>query len=65
MVGAASPDRQQSNCYALGRVLPDVRVARLRGLGHVAHNAEPDQVAAVISSFLEARRRRAAPADSR
>lgn len=52
LIGTASPERQRHNCEALARVLRDVRVEWLQGLGHVAHNADPDQVADRIGSFL-------------
>jgi pimeloyl-ACP methyl ester carboxylesterase len=52
MVGDASPERQRRNCMALAGVLANVRVEELAGLGHVAHNADPDRVAAAIASFL-------------
>ena len=55
LVGTASPERQRRNCDALAAALPNVRVQRLEGLGHVAHNADPDQVAAIIGSFLDHR----------
>ena len=53
LIGAASPERQQRNCNALAQVLPRVRVERLDGLGHVAHNADPDHVAQLIGTFIE------------
>lgn len=52
MVGTSSPQPQQRNCAALAAVLRDVRVARLEGQGHVAHNSDPDQVAERLASFL-------------
>lgn len=54
LVGGASPNRQQRNCAALARALPRVRVERLDGLGHVAHNAAPGRVADLTRAFLEA-----------
>jgi acyl-CoA thioesterase FadM len=35
-------------------VLTRVRIERLDGLGHVAHNAAPDHVAELVRDFLEA-----------
>lgn len=52
LVGARSPDRMQRNCRRLAEALPNVDVAHLAGQGHVAHNADPDQVAAIVGSFL-------------
>lgn len=52
LIGARSPARMQRNCDALAEALPNVRVAHLAGQGHIAHNADPDQVAAVVGSFL-------------
>jgi pimeloyl-ACP methyl ester carboxylesterase len=52
LVGAASPPRQQRNCRELAAVLPDVQVEQLDGLGHVAHNADPDRTSAIIGAFL-------------
>lgn len=52
LVGADSPERQQRNCDALARAFSRVRVARLDGLGHVAHHAAPDRVAQLIGAFL-------------
>ena len=53
LVGAASPDRQRRNCEALARALPRMRIESLDGLGHVAHNAAPDQVAVLAGRFLD------------
>jgi pimeloyl-ACP methyl ester carboxylesterase len=53
MVGTSSPDRARMSCAALADVLPDVRIAGLKGQGHVAHTADPDQVAEIIGAFLE------------
>lgn len=52
MVGTLSPPRQRSNCDALADVLPAVTLAHLTDQGHVAHNTDPEQVAALLRSFL-------------
>ena len=52
MIGTTTPAPGQRNCEALAQVLPEVRLARLDGQGHVAHNSDPDQVAAVVGAFL-------------
>lgn len=55
LIGSESPPRAQANCRELAAVLPDVTVASLDGLGHVAHTAAPERVAAEIATFLAAR----------
>jgi pimeloyl-ACP methyl ester carboxylesterase len=52
LVGRSSPRRQQDNCEALARALPHARLVPLDGLGHVAHNADPDRAAVIVGSFL-------------
>ncbi len=54
LIGTTSPPRAQANCHALAEVLPDVTVAALDGLGHVAHTTAPERVAAEIETFLGA-----------
>jgi pimeloyl-ACP methyl ester carboxylesterase len=55
LAGAASPRRARRTCEALAAAIPDIQVAWLDGLGHVAHNAAPDKVAAIVGPFLGAR----------
>jgi pimeloyl-ACP methyl ester carboxylesterase len=52
--GTRSPRVQRDNCVALAAALPGGQLERLEELGHVAHTAAPDLVAAIIGSFLDA-----------
>ena len=54
LAGSASPARQRRTCEDLARTLPGGEIAWLPDLGHVAHTAATDTVAAALSSFLEA-----------
>ncbi len=54
LIGTQSPPRAQANCRELAAALPDVTVAQLDGLGHVAHTTAPARVAAEIVTFLRA-----------
>ena len=55
LAGTRSPEPQRRNCERLAAALPKGRLAWLNGLGHVAHTAAPDVVAAEVRGFLEAR----------
>jgi len=55
LVGTRSPRVQRRNCERLAAALPDARLTRLEGLGHVAHTAAPDAVAGALEAFLAAR----------
>jgi pimeloyl-ACP methyl ester carboxylesterase len=53
LAGTASPDFQRRNCERLAASLPQARLAWLDGLGHVAHTAAPDVLAAELAGFLD------------
>jgi pimeloyl-ACP methyl ester carboxylesterase len=52
LLGTSSPAVQRRNCEHLASTLPRARLEWLDGLGHVAHTAAPDVVAAAVSAFL-------------
>jgi pimeloyl-ACP methyl ester carboxylesterase len=52
LIGTHSPPPQRDACERLAAALPDASVARLEGLGHVAHTAAPDAVATALGPFL-------------
>ena len=52
LVGTASPQMQRRNCERLAAAIPGAELRWLEGLGHVAHTAAPDVVAAAVGSFL-------------
>jgi pimeloyl-ACP methyl ester carboxylesterase len=52
LAGTRSPEPQRRNCQRLAAALPQGRLVWLGGLGHVAHTAAPDLVAAEVSGFL-------------
>jgi pimeloyl-ACP methyl ester carboxylesterase len=53
VVGELSLEPHQAHCERLHRVLPASTTARLAGQGHLSHIGDPDQLAAVVGSFLE------------
>jgi pimeloyl-ACP methyl ester carboxylesterase len=53
MVGTKSPLSSRAVVQRLARVLPQVEVLELEGLGHMGPVTHPETVNAVISSFLE------------
>lgn len=55
LIGERSPERARRNNEALAAAIPDATVVTLDGLGHVAHAAAPERVAAEIDRFLSAR----------
>ncbi len=54
LIGTNSPPPQRLACERLAATLPDASVAWLDRLGHVAHTAAPDAVAAALGPFLTA-----------
>jgi pimeloyl-ACP methyl ester carboxylesterase len=53
LIGTNSPPPQRHACERLAATLANAQVAWLEGLGHVAHTAAPDAVAAALGPFLE------------
>lgn len=53
LAGKSSPPRQRQLCQQLADTLPHGRIAWLPALGHVAHTAAPDVVAAALAPFLD------------
>lgn len=55
LVGERSPERARRNNEVLATALRDATVVTLEGLGHVAHAADPERLAAEIHRFLAVR----------
>jgi pimeloyl-ACP methyl ester carboxylesterase len=53
LAGESSPPRQRQLCQQLADTLPHGRITWLPALGHVAHTAAPDVVAAALAPFLD------------
>lgn len=54
LAGESSPPRQRELCQQLADILPHGWITWLPALGHVAHTAAPDVVAAALAPFLDA-----------
>jgi len=52
IVGEQSLEPHRRACELLVELLPDARLARLAGQGHIAHRLDPDQLARVVGDFL-------------
>lgn len=58
LLGTTSPLAQRENCKRLAATLPRGRLELLEGLGHVAHAAAPELVAATVRAFLSSSTKR-------
>jgi pimeloyl-ACP methyl ester carboxylesterase len=52
LAGTRSPRVQRANCERLAAAVPGAGLTWLEGVGHVAHTAAPDAVAAALTGFL-------------